>query len=139
MKRSIKVRKIFAAITDMFIFSIFVRIILYGCLQLGVSSEISFFAGLMIGGSINYILVPFYLDKQTLGMKMNGLVYRFVKSSTSQQVIVLVLRFFSQLLLNIVLLGIPLAVNLFFLIWRKDGATIGDQLFSRVMINQESK
>lgn len=139
MKTNMKLRKIFAVITDMFIFSIFVRVILYSCLQLGMKTESSFFLSLLLGGSINYVLVPLYLRGQTVGMKMNGLVYSFVKKNTTQHVIVLAVRFLSQLLLNVVFLGIPLAVNLFFLIWRKDGVSIADQLFSRMMVNQKVK
>lgn len=137
MKRKLKSKKVFATITDLFIFSVFVRAILYGCHQIGLGMQLSLLVGLLIGGMINYVLIPLFFNRQTIGMKVNHLAYVFVNSSTKRDGIVLLLRFSLQLLLNIVFLGIPLAVNLFLLVWRKDAFTLVDQLFSRVMVNQE--
>ena len=96
MKRKLKSKKVFATITDLFIFSVFARVVLYGCHQIGLGMQLSLLVGLLVGGIINYVLM-----------------------------------------LNVVFLGIPLAVNLFLLVWRKDAFTLVDQLFSRVMVNQE--
>jgi hypothetical protein len=81
MKRTAKLRKIFATITDIFIFSVLVRVIFYGCLQSEGQMQLSLFLSLLIGGFVNYVLIPFYLKSRTLGMKMNGLVYKFVKKT----------------------------------------------------------
>lgn len=137
MKRSVKSKKIFATITDLFIFSVFVRAILYGCHQIGLEMQLSLLIGLLFGGLINYVLIPLFFNKQTIGMKVNHLAYVFVNSSAKRDGVILLLRFILHLLLNIVFLGIPLAVNLFLLVWRKDALTLVDQLFSRVMVNQE--
>ncbi|WP_240668074.1 hypothetical protein [Enterococcus avium] len=99
--------------------------------------QLSLLVGLLVGGIINYVLIPLFFNRQTIGMKVNHLAYVFVNSSTKRDGIVLLLRFSLQLLLNVVFLGIPLAVNLFLLVWRKDAFTLVDQLFSRVMVNQE--
>ena len=137
MTRKLKSKKIFATITDLFIFSVFARVILYGCHQIGLGMQLSLLVGLLVGGIINYVLIPLFFNRQTIGMKVNHLAYVFVNSSTKRDGIVLLLRFSLQLLLNVVFLGIPLAVNLFLLVWRKDAFTLVDQLFSRVMVNQE--
>lgn len=137
MKRTAKLRKIFATITDIFIFSVLVRVIFYGCLQSEGQMQLSLFLSLLIGGFVNYVLIPFYLKSRTLGMKMNGLVYKFVKKTNLENLLILSLRFGLQLCLNILFLGIPLAINLFLMLWRQDGTTFIDQLFAKVMVNQE--
>ena len=137
MKRKLKSKKVFATMTDLFIFSVFAWVVLYGCHQIGLGMQLSLLVGLLVGGIINYVLIPLFFNRQTIGMKVNHLAYVFVNSSTKCDGIVLLLRFLLQLLLNVVFLGIPLAVNLFLLVWRKDAFTLVDQLFSRVMVNQE--
>lgn len=137
MKTSVKARKIGATIIDIFTFSLLVRIIWFSGYQLSVPADIFLIAGLIIGGTITYVFVPLKLNKQTLGMKVNGLIFCFTKRNTGKIALVLTVRFFSQFFLNIIFLGSPLAINLFFLLWRKDGMTMIDKLFSRVMMNQE--
>ena len=107
MKRKLKSKKVFATITDLFIFSVFARVILYGCHQIGLGMQLSLLVGLLVGGIINYVLIPLFFNRQTIGMKVNHLAYVFVNSSTKRDGIVLLLRFSLQLLLNVVFLGIP--------------------------------
>lgn len=136
MKLSLKLRKFFAAVTDVFVFSVLVRVVLFGLYQGGMSYQAALLISLVIGGLIDYVGIPLLLGKQTLGMKMNRLIFVFVNTNMIGEGTILVLRFFSQLLLNIIFLGTPLAVNLFLLIWKKDSPTISDYLFSRVMVKQ---
>ncbi|WP_347005704.1 hypothetical protein [Enterococcus avium] len=58
MKRKLKSKKVFATITDLFIFSVFARVILYGCHQIGLGMQLSLLVGLLVGGIINYVLIP---------------------------------------------------------------------------------
>ncbi|MGG5372196.1 hypothetical protein [Enterococcus sp. AZ196] len=137
MKKGVKSRKLFAAVVDLFIYSILVRIFLFSLYQSGGNQQISFLMGLLVGGMLSYVAVPLFLKGQTLGMKMNGLVYSFVNEDTFKNGIILAGRFLSQLFLNIVLLGMPLAINLFLMLWRKDGNTIADRLFASMMVSQK--
>jgi hypothetical protein len=133
MQGSLKRKRIFAAVTDVFIFSVLVRVLLFGCYQAGLKPEWALFLSLFSGGLLNYVGIPLIFGKQTLGMRMNGLMYSFVKKGTFENGLILTLRFIVQFVLNVVFLGAPLALNLFFLLWRREGHTLTDQLFSRVM------
>ena len=90
---------------------------------------------LLLSAVVTYLFIPKLLTNKTLGMKLMRL--RFAENNPEELYHYLTWRLFFNLVSNLVLLGIPLAINLFLLLWSEQGTTIGERLFPQLQVTTE--
>lgn len=132
----VKRRKIASTVIDLFVFSLFLRMLLF--LQIKTTSygyQWKFLAAYLIAGIIVYVLIPCLFGFQTIGMKINRLFFISLSKQEAQKLPnSIILRSLFVLVSNIILLGIPFCLNVFLILWNKEGKMLQDYLFKDVMM-----
>lgn len=133
MKKGVRRKKISAIVIDLFVFAQLVQLFLKGAEATGLSLQWLFLLAVLVSGSVTYVAVPWAFRGQTLGMKLSKVRYGEVADNKLQ--VRLILRFLFNLVSNLLLLGIPIAVNVFLLLWNVKGFTLADYVFKDMQLD----
>lgn len=132
MNRKARRRKISAIVIDLFVFAQLTQLFLRVAGATSVDLQWLFLVALVISGGVTYVAAPWALGGQTLGMKLSKVRYA---EGIERLQLRLTLRFLFNLISNLLLLGIPVAVNVFLLLWNVKGFTLADYLFKDMQLD----
>lgn len=133
MKKGTRRKKISAIVIDLFVFAQLVQLFLKVGGAVGLSLQWLFLLALLVSGIVTYVAVPWAFSGQTLGMKLSKVRYSATADKSLQGR--LTLRFLFNLVSNVLLLGIPIAVNIFLLLWNVKGFTLADYVFKDMQLD----
>ncbi|MGY3750297.1 RDD family protein [Vagococcus acidifermentans] len=124
-------QRIKSVLLDWLLFSVLIRLFFSVLTYLKVPYTGTLVVGvLLLSGTVLFLGIPYFFGNQTLGMKFGGLKFTFKKE---HRLFYYSVRWLVSFGCHVLLLGIPIAINVFLLLWNKNGLILQDYVFSKTM------